>query len=302
MDPNLVRLDIGGWSLVLPAYGTFLVLAAVVAGTLAVRAAGVAGMGLGRRRATLLFGTAIVAGLAGARLLDVILDAGAYAADPARILALEPRGFAQAGGFAGASLAAIALSRRWGARPDELADSVVVAVASGIVLMRIGCFLNGCCAGETTTLPWGVTFPYGSTAWSQQVLSGEGGLLGLAGHVDPVHPTQLYEAGAAVLCAIAAVGVRRLRVPAGTAALVFAGSFLGFRALNQLIRPDLPGATLPGGAIAAAYALAAVTAGVALVVRLAQDGRGGWSGRGGGGRIGSRPGCPDPHAGARRLR
>ncbi len=270
MDPILLQLDVGAWQLVLPAYGTFLVLAAVVAGALAVRSAGSGAVGLTRRRATLLYGAAIAAGLVGARLLDVALDLGAYAEDPSLVVALEPRGFAQAGGFAAASLVAVWLARRWGAPAGALADSAVVPVAAGLVLVRIGCFLNGCCAGETTTLPWGITFPYGSSAWGQQVLSGEGGLLGLAGHVDPVHPTQLYEAAAAALCALAATAIRRRGASPGTVALVFATLFLAFRAGNQLLRPDAPGATLQHEALVVGYAAAAIGAAALLAIRAAR--------------------------------
>jgi phosphatidylglycerol---prolipoprotein diacylglyceryl transferase len=45
------------------------------------------------------------------------------------------------------------------------------AVAIGIAIGRIGCFLNGCCYGKSTDLPWAVNF-------------GDG---------IPRHPTQLYE-------------------------------------------------------------------------------------------------------------
>ena len=260
MHPILARLAIGGWELVLPAYGTCLVLAAVVAGVLAVRGA-VSTAGLSGRRAVLLYTASIAAGVIGARLVDVALDRGAYAADPSLLVSTSPHGFALAGGFAGAASAAVMLARRWGSAPARLADSAVVPIVAGIVLIRIGCFLNGCCAGEVTSLPWGVTFPYGSTAWSQQVLSGEGGLLALAGQVQPVHPTQLYEAAGAILCAGLALLVRRRTVPPGTAALVFAAGFLAVRTLNQGIRPDPPGATLPHEALVAAYAVAALVAG-----------------------------------------
>jgi phosphatidylglycerol:prolipoprotein diacylglycerol transferase len=235
---------------------------------MAVRAVTGPGVGLSRRRAVVLVTGSVIAGLIGARLMDVALDWGPYAVEPGRITALELAGFALAGGFAGACAAALALARWFGASPGALADSVVPAVASGLVLLRIGCFLNGCCPGEPTSLPWGVTFPYGSTAWSNQVLSGEGGVLGLVGNVEPVHPAQLYEAGAAVSWAVVAVWAGRRGAPPGAAALVFATGLLAFRVLNGAIRPEAPGASLPHDLLLAAYAAAAVGSGLVLVLRV----------------------------------
>jgi len=48
---------------------------------------------------------------------------------------------------------------------DILAIGLMVALAFG----RIGCFLNGCCFGKPTNLPWAVRFPYGSFAYRNQV-------------------------------------------------------------------------------------------------------------------------------------
>ena len=48
---------------------------------------------------------------------------------------------------------------------DILAVALMLALAFG----RIGCFLNGCCFGKPTNLPWGVRFPYGSFAYRSQI-------------------------------------------------------------------------------------------------------------------------------------
>ncbi len=48
---------------------------------------------------------------------------------------------------------------------DILAIGLMLALAFG----RIGCFLNGCCFGKPTNLPWAVRFPYGSFAYISQV-------------------------------------------------------------------------------------------------------------------------------------
>ena len=60
---------------------------------------------------------------------------------------------------------------------------------------RVGCFLNGCCYGRPTTLPWGVKFPPGSFA-------------SLEFGDTPVHPSQLYNA---------VVGPRPVRAAVGAA-------------------------------------------------------------------------------------
>jgi len=48
---------------------------------------------------------------------------------------------------------------------DILAVGLLLALAFG----RIGCFLNGCCFGKPTELPWAVRFPYGSLAYESQI-------------------------------------------------------------------------------------------------------------------------------------
>jgi phosphatidylglycerol:prolipoprotein diacylglycerol transferase len=58
-------------------------------------------------------------------------------------------------------------------------DMLAPTVGLGIGLGRIGCFLNGCCFGKPTDLPWGITFPHESIPES------------VFGHVA-LHPAQLY--------------------------------------------------------------------------------------------------------------
>jgi phosphatidylglycerol:prolipoprotein diacylglycerol transferase len=64
-----------------------------------------------------------------------------------------------------------------------VADYVVTALPLGHMLGRIGCFLEGCCHGGPTSLPWGVVFTHPASSVSEE-------LTGL-----PLHPTQLLEAG-----------------------------------------------------------------------------------------------------------
>jgi phosphatidylglycerol:prolipoprotein diacylglycerol transferase len=69
---------------------------------------------------------------------------------------------------------------------DLAAGPMMLALAFG----RLGCFLNGCCYGKPGTGFPCVRFPAGSPAAADQQKFGEAS--------NPVHPTQLYEAAAAV--------------------------------------------------------------------------------------------------------
>jgi len=48
-------------------------------------------------------------------------------------------------------------------------DILAIGLMSALAFGRIGCFLNGCCFGKPTNLPWAVRFPYGSPAYRSQV-------------------------------------------------------------------------------------------------------------------------------------
>lgn len=61
----------------------------------------------------------------------------------------------------------------------KIADFVGIGATLGYSIMKIGCFMGGCCYGTPTSLPWAVKFPH------------------LA---QPVHPTQLYESALFLLC------------------------------------------------------------------------------------------------------
>lgn len=100
----------------------------------------------------------------------------------------------------------------WLRRPfpfRRMADAAALAVATGIAIGRIGCFLNGCCYGAVSNLPWSVCFPAGSHAWVRHV---DAGLIPpTAASSLPVHPTQLYAsiAGFALLGLLLAYSRRR---------------------------------------------------------------------------------------------
>jgi phosphatidylglycerol:prolipoprotein diacylglycerol transferase len=106
---------------------------------------------------------------------------------------------------------AVAFFTYWWLRPFPLRptlDVVAPAIALGVALGRLGCFLNGCCYGDRCDLPWAVQFPPASPAWWDQathhLLPGVGTATLDAikrGSIPtgtpwslPVHPTQIYSA------------------------------------------------------------------------------------------------------------
>jgi phosphatidylglycerol:prolipoprotein diacylglycerol transferase len=69
-----------------------------------------------------------------------------------------------------------------------LADLIAPGVVLGVGLGRIGCFLNGCCYGGITDLPWAVRFPEGTPAYADQVQHGELFVHGLMFQASPRDP------------------------------------------------------------------------------------------------------------------
>jgi len=48
-------------------------------------------------------------------------------------------------------------------------DILAIGLMLGAAFGRMGCFLNGCCFGKPTELPWAVRFPYDSFAYISQI-------------------------------------------------------------------------------------------------------------------------------------
>ena len=96
------------------------------------------------------------------------------------------------GAMVGASLGAWGVLKMRGAPFLSYADAAAPAVAFGYSVYRVGCFLNGCCFGRETDMPWAVIFGVNSEAFATQVAAGL--ITPDALYTLPVHPTQLYHA------------------------------------------------------------------------------------------------------------
>ncbi len=118
----------------------------------------------------------------------------------------------------------------------QTADTIAPYVALAEAAARLGCFLNGCCFGAPTDLPWGLRFPKGSHAWTRQL---DLGLIPeTASSSLPVHPTQLYMVLGLVLMALALkVALDRKRFD-GQVALLWMLLYGLWRFLVEMFRAD----------------------------------------------------------------
>jgi phosphatidylglycerol---prolipoprotein diacylglyceryl transferase len=116
----------------------------------------------------------ILAGVIGARLMFVIIDWPDYRGHPGSWFALWEGGISFHGGLVGGLIAMAIYTKRRGISIVKLGDLLAPSVMLGYAIGRIGCFLNGCCYGGPTSMPWGVVFHDDGRV------------------TPPSHPTQIY--------------------------------------------------------------------------------------------------------------
>lgn len=99
---------------------------------------------------------AIIGGILVSRLFHVIDKWDYYMANPAQIVRFE--GLTVYGAVIGALLAVLLYC--WVKKISfwQVGDVVAPGAIMGQAIGRIGCFLNGCCYGLPTSLPWGVVY------------------------------------------------------------------------------------------------------------------------------------------------
>src|SRR3982751_366905 len=130
----------------------------------------------------------IIAALIGAKLLLLVTDFRTFSSNPRELLTLARSGGVFYGGLILAVAVALVYIRKIGLPLWTTCDVFAPGIAVGHVVGRFGCLFAGCCYGKPTTLPWGITFSDPFAA------ANVGTPLGV-----PLHPTQIYEAGAELL-------------------------------------------------------------------------------------------------------
>jgi phosphatidylglycerol:prolipoprotein diacylglycerol transferase len=180
----------------------------------------------------------VIAGVLGSRIAYVAIEWPRYANDPVSIIRIWDGGLSYYGALAACLPLVFLLSRVRKLRFGKVADFVALGLAAGYPFARIGCFLNGCCYGKPTELPWAVTFPY---------------------DVAARHPTQLYSAliGILIFAALWYTG-KRQKYP-GQLALLYLFLYGVYRFAIDFLRVSPPaGAYLTLGQTAS-LAVAVVT-------------------------------------------
>jgi phosphatidylglycerol:prolipoprotein diacylglycerol transferase len=157
------------------SYGFMLMLAFLAATAVATRLA--RQRGIAPEYVLDLTASVLVAGILGARLLYVALNLSYFRDHPGHVLRLWEGGLSFHGGLAGGLIAGLIFCRRRGISFLRMGDVVAPALALGYAIGRIGCFLNGCCYGAPTDLPWACRF-------HDPPITGP--------LTPPSHPTQIY--------------------------------------------------------------------------------------------------------------
>jgi phosphatidylglycerol:prolipoprotein diacylglycerol transferase len=198
----------------------------------------------------------LVGGIVGARAVFVLLDRASYA-NWMDALRTWQGGLSFHGGLIGA-LAALGLFA-WRRRASfwELTDLASPGAALGYAFARVGCFLNGCCYGVPTKLPWACTFrdPLSPT-----------------GVTPPSHPVQLYASLANLAIFAVLVRIASRRPKPGIAFASYLALYSIYRFLAEFLRKGVTARVLVGGfteaqVASAALFLVAVLLGVVMARR-----------------------------------
>jgi phosphatidylglycerol:prolipoprotein diacylglycerol transferase len=141
----------------------------------------------------------IISALIGAKLLLLVTDFQTFRSNPAELLNLVREGGVFYGGLMVAVTVALLYIKRVGLPLWTTCDVFAPGIALGHVIGRFGCFFAGCCFGKSTNVPWAITFTDPFAAAN----------VGTPLNV-PLHPTQLYEAGAELLILILLLTTEKL--------------------------------------------------------------------------------------------
>ena len=155
----------------------------------------------------------------GARIFYIIFyNFPYYLSKPFEIIAVWHGGLSFHGGFIGGILAGFYFCKKKKIHFYELADIVVIPLALGLALGRIGNFMNGELYGRITNVPWAVKFP------------GADGFR---------HPSQIYESFKNLIIFFTLWAIKYKKLPRGFMFWLFVAMYSALRFIVEFFRePD----------------------------------------------------------------
>lgn len=147
-----------------------------------------------KNKIALLVVLCLVAGIIGARLLHVVTHRSSYMAQPDLIFSLSVHWFSWYGAIILMLVVWGGLCLWWKYNPCLVADLAAPSLGVGIAVMRLWCFLHGCCFWKETHLPRWIMPSAWSEAAKYQLYEQIGTGNFLWNHeLHTIHPTQLYD-------------------------------------------------------------------------------------------------------------
>ncbi len=160
----------------------------------------------------------LVSGVIGARIVFILLNPATERWQD--FVAVWQGGLSFHGGLALAMIGGYVYARLAKLPYWKCGDLLAPSIAIAYAFTRIGCFLNGCCYGCPTSLPWGVRFVDEKT-----------GLL-----TPPSHPTQLYAVVANLLIFWLLTKVERMGRRPGFVFVVYIALYSIYRFAIEFLR------------------------------------------------------------------
>lgn len=225
-----ILFEVGNWPVY--SYGVLLAAAYLIGLQLAVIRAKRAGVDPAKVMDLGIY--LIIAALVGAKLMLIAVDWDYFRQQPRELLSLVRAGGVFYGGLIGAVAVGFFLVRRYKLNIWATGDLMAPGIALGHVVGRFGCLLAGCCYGRPTDVPWAITFT------NPIANANVGTTLGV-----PLHPTQLYDAGAElIILAVLLLTERRGKPFAGRTFWLYIGLYAISRFVIEYYRGDIQRGTV----------------------------------------------------------
>ncbi|MFA6032372.1 MAG: prolipoprotein diacylglyceryl transferase [Myxococcota bacterium] len=205
----------------------------------------------------------LLSGLAGARVMYIIVNIRDYLDDPWQLARLWEGGLVWYGGFIAALAAGWVFIRRRSMNYMRTADLFMPGVALGHAIGRLGCLCAGCCWGRESAAGYPLAIIFTNPE-------------ALAPRFVPMHPVQIYEAlGELAIFAVLMIAARRKRYD-GQVMLMYVTLYPILRSITEIYRGDkvrgflVPGVLSVSQFISLLVFAAAVAAQVVMLRRLSK--------------------------------